>query len=52
MGIRLQEKKPWHYVFKGNYIPEIFNVRAINAVLKKVTGMRQQQVLLFLTWVF
>lgn len=45
-------KKPWHRVFKGNYFLEIFNVRAVNSVFKKVTVMKLQQILLFLTWVF
>lgn len=48
MGIRFKEKT-WHYDFKDNYILEIFNERGINSVFKKVTVMKQQQILLFLT---
>lgn len=51
MGIRFKEKS-CGTVFEGNDILEIFNVRAINFVFKKVTTMKQQQILLFLTWIF
>lgn len=51
MGIRLKEKS-CGAVFEGNDILEIFNVRAINSAFKKVTMMKQQQILLFLTWIF
>jgi hypothetical protein len=55
MEIRLKREREknqtWHCIFKGNNILEIFNEMAINPV-KKVTVMKQQQILLFLTWVF
>lgn len=51
MGIRFKEKS-CGAVFKGNDILEIFTVRTMNFVFKKVTMMKQQQILLFLTWIF
>lgn len=51
MAIRHKERSPGT-VFSSNYILEIFNGKAINSGFKKVTMMEQQQILLFLTWVF
>lgn len=44
MEIRLKERSP------GNDGLKLLHGRAINSVFKKVTMMKRQQILLFLTW--